>query len=216
MKLPIFIFWVNLGIVLGGCCNSGFWCDGDPSFREQPRVHQVVGTSKVVVSWDTTYLNLIKCVDYFMVKYAPVNQGHVGKFVGAPVKISLPESLDFKNPLINKYQATFEGTENTKYFIQVVAVDKGLGWGHHEGQATVLAKPVIFRVKSFPDLLSMTLKKRKVFFLNLTCFTYPYFVNFFQKHLKNSGIYERITKLANQRNRRKNLKSRRNPTIRIT
>ena len=161
MKLPIFIFWVNLGIVLGGCCNSGFWCDGDPSFRIQPKVHQIFGTPKVVVSWDTTYLNLIKCVDYFIVKYAPVNQGHVGKFVGAPVKISLPKSLDFKSPLINQYQATFEGTENTKYFIQVVAVDKGLGWGHHEGQATVLAKPVIFQLKSFPDLLSMTLKTRQ-------------------------------------------------------
>ena len=196
MKLPIFIFWVNLGIVLGGCCNSGFWCDGDPSFREQPKVHQVVGTSKVVVSWDTTYLNLIKCVDYFMVKYAPVNQGHVGKFVGAPVKISLPKSLDFKNPLINKYSATFEGTENTKYFIQVVAVDKGLGWGHHEGQATVLAKPVIFRVKSFPELeaLSMTLKKRQqrkmrkvTFFCNLTCVTHPYFVNFVSETCEKLG-----------------------------
>ena len=160
MKIPIvFIFFIHFQRVFGGCCNSNYWCDGDPSFVKQPRVSQAFDrTSKVMISWDTTYLHLSKCADYFIVKYAPTliinRRRHLAeKFAIAPVKLVRKESIedwkDVKNPLVTKYIATFEAEDNTDYVIKVIAVDKGLGWGEHEGQAKVEAKPIIFHVRPF-------------------------------------------------------------------
>ena len=149
--IGIFIFFVYFEGALGGCCNAGYWCDGDPSFVKQPRVSQV--KSEVKISWDTTYLHLAKCADYFKVKYAPINDKGHKKFAFAHVKMVKKESMDewqdVKNPLVTKYFATFEAEENTDYIIKVIARDKGLGWGEHEGQAWVEAKPIIFHVRPF-------------------------------------------------------------------
>ena len=156
MKIPIvFIFFVYFEGALGGCCNAGYWCDGDPSFVKQPRVSQAFDrTSKVEVSWDTTYLHLAKCADYFIVKYAPmINGRRHEKFAIAPVDMVRKEKMedwtDVKTPSVTKYLATFEAKENTDYIIKVIARDKGLGWGEHEGQAWVEAKPIIFHVRPF-------------------------------------------------------------------
>ena len=46
--------------------------------------------------------------------------------------------------------------------IQAVAIDKGLGWGDHEGFAEVKSKDVIFRTRKYqdpPDLVEMAWKK---------------------------------------------------------
>ena len=157
MKIPIlFIFFVYFEGAVGGCCNAGYWCDGDPSFVKQPRVSQAFDrTSTVMISWDTTFLHMAKCADYFIVRYAPINgRGHpTKKFAIAPVELVRKEKMDewkdVKNPSVTKYLATFEAKENTDYIIKVIARDKGLGWGEHEGQAWVEAKPITFHVRPF-------------------------------------------------------------------
>ena len=60
----------------GGCCNENLWCDGDPSFREQPIVSQFPNSTQVNITWSEAYIHLVKCVDYFFVKYAPTDADH--------------------------------------------------------------------------------------------------------------------------------------------
>ena len=60
-------------LVKGGCCNENLWCDGDPSFREQPIISQYQNSTQVNITWSEAYVHLVKCVDYFFVQYAPTD-----------------------------------------------------------------------------------------------------------------------------------------------
>ena len=43
------------------------------SFREQPIVSQWPNSTQVNITWSEAYVHLVKCVDYFFVKYAPTD-----------------------------------------------------------------------------------------------------------------------------------------------
>ena len=41
------------------------------SFREQPTVSQAKNSTTVQITWTEDHIDLVKCVDYFYVQYAP-------------------------------------------------------------------------------------------------------------------------------------------------
>ena len=41
------------------------------SFREQPTVSQDFNSTEVEITWNEDHIDLVKCVDYFYVQYAP-------------------------------------------------------------------------------------------------------------------------------------------------
>ena len=153
------IFLLSLTRVLGGCCNDNYWCDGDPIFREQPKVSQAFNSTRVRITWTEDYLHLAKCVDYFYVQFAPSDTygSPIVDYTFVPVTFERKPSLDdweeAMEPLVSKYIATFQSEYDKDYIIKVVAVDKGQGWGELEGRAIVEAEPIIFHTGPFMEPL---------------------------------------------------------------
>lgn len=151
----ISVLLITLGPIpaTGGCCNTNYWCDGDPSFRETPDVAQPPYTNIVTVTWSEAYLNLVKCVDYFYVEYVESDGYGDRNFTFSPVtferKALLDDWEDSIKPLLSKYSSSFVVEYDTDYIIRVVAVDKGAGWGEFEGRAIVYSKPIHYHSRPF-------------------------------------------------------------------
>lgn len=154
------------GSVFSGCCNDNFWCDGDPSFREQPDVKQDQYSRVLSVTWKEAYIKLAKCVDYYFVEYAvlpnntrsrpgPHQQPSSHQFKKVAVRLErntngIQTWEESMQPRITMYRATINGVHyDTDYIIRAVAIDKGTGWGEFEGKAEVKSKTIKFRTRAF-------------------------------------------------------------------
>ena len=85
LQVLLCIFTISKPLLVnGGCCNENLWCDGDPSFREQPIISQWPNSTQVNITWSEAYVHLVKCVDYFFVQYAPADANQ--KLTGWVVK----------------------------------------------------------------------------------------------------------------------------------
>ena len=94
-SLALILSLRSIILVKSGCCNENLWCDGDPSFREQPIVSQWPNSTQVTITWSEAYIHLVKCVDYFFVQYAPSDANHQ-----KPIGKDFPF---FKLPIIADY-----------------------------------------------------------------------------------------------------------------
>ena len=125
--VPYFVgsFWTPAA--LAGCCNDNFWCDGDPSFNESPDVYQEEYSKKVTISWNEAHIHLSKCVDYFYVEYAIVDNGTDDveglQYSIAPVSLQRKKLSDrwedSLKPFLIKYSAEITVDYDTKYVIRV-------------------------------------------------------------------------------------------------
>ena len=77
-------------------------------------VSQWPNSTQVNITWSEAYVHLVKCVDYFFVKYAPTdaNRKRIGPFIMIPLTLERKrmedEWEDAMSPLFSQYVSIFE------------------------------------------------------------------------------------------------------------
>ena len=77
-------------------------------------VSQWPNSTQVNITWSEAYVHLVKCVDYFFVKYAPTdaNRKRIGPFTMIPLTLERKrmedEWEDAMSPLFSQYVSIFE------------------------------------------------------------------------------------------------------------